>query len=280
MLTPPLTNSDYLKSILTKAGIRPARSAGQHFLICEEACTATTLALDGGPKKITELGAGLGTLTQVLLAAGYSVRAIERDPDLAAILRREATPRASSNLTLEIADLRATPWPWDELYQLVGNIPYNLSGLIIRRLTQLTPAPAAAVFLLQHEVGLRLTATPPDMHLVTLAVQLWGSVHHLLHVPKTCFWPTPQVDSTLVLLVPHTDVATTRHEREAIIKFAKPLFQNRRKQLAGTLTAVTGRSRPDIAALLAKQGIAATARPQELSVDQWQKLHAEVTGNL
>lgn len=254
-----LTNVPTLKRLLAQAGRQPVSQAGQNFLICPKAVAVTCAAARSGPRQITELGAGLGTLTQALLADGFAVRAIERDQALATILPTVIPAAARSRLTLIQADLRRIPWQWpeDQAYQLIGNIPYNLSGLILRRLTQLAPSPQQAILLLQKEVGQRLLAKPPHMTLLSLVIQLWGHVRRLAPVPRHCFWPQPQVDSQLLRFTPHTHLLPLPR-REAILQTAKQFFQHRRKQMGQAASALN---------------LPRTTRPQELTITQWQALH-------
>lgn len=274
MLPTQLTNPDILKKILSQHGITPQRSAGQHFLICDEPIEAVIELVRGAPPAITELGAGVGPLTLALLSSGFHVRAIERDPALARVLAKTVPAKLRRQLDVVPQDLRETPWEWEEAYQIVGNIPYNLSGLIIRRLTKLEFAPHQAVLLVQQEVGQRLTAAPPHMSLLTLAVQLWGEAHQVLAVPADCFWPAPQVSSQLVLLVPHRpERAVPVLQREALLAFARPFFQAKRKQIGGTLKRTYKLTTKKGNTLLLDAGINATQRPQELSVKDWLGLY-------
>ena len=271
---PLLTSEVYLRELLEKHGVRPRRAAGQHFLVCERVTAATLTALSNGPPRISELGAGCGTLTGPLLAHHYTVRAIESDQQIAAVLL-ELTPKAARDrLELIVGDLREQQWEWAEPWQLVGNIPYQLSGFIIRRLTQLKPPPALAVLLLQREVGARVTANEPQLQLLGLAVQLWGSARALLTVPASCFWPAPQVDSQLVALAPHTPPDLSLAERELVLQVAAHFFRNRRKQMGGVLRRQRGIS--DLAAerLLHTAGITPNQRPQEVAPAQWVRLAA------
>jgi 16S rRNA (adenine1518-N6/adenine1519-N6)-dimethyltransferase len=273
-----LTNPDFLEQLLQKHGITPEHSAGQNFLVCEEPLEALITAMEGGGPCVTELGAGLGTATAALLAHGYHVRAIERDRHLAGVLGKVIPKPQQANLELQIGDLREAQWHWDEPWQLVGNIPYNLSGYIIRRLTGEAHPPTQAIFMVQREVGDRLAAAPGDMNLLGLAAQLWGSVHLLLQVPRTCFVPAPAVDSALVLLVPHTgEAARSAVTREAILKFAKLFFQQKRKQMGGVAKRNLGWPSERVADVLGRVGIPLAARPQDVSVEQWAALarHAE-----
>lgn len=273
-----LTDPEILRERLAKAGVHPRREAGQNFLISEEVVEATVAALQQWRRtawRITELGAGLGTLTQALAAAGAEVRAIEWDRALAALLPEHIPPPRREHVRVVVQDLREADWTWTEPYILVGNIPYNVSGLILRRLTQLRPAPVAAVLLVQQEVAERVLASPPHLSLVGLAVQLWGEPVGLLRVPPNCFWPQPQVHSTLILISPHPDIEQSQEERERVLRVARVFFQAKRKQMGSVARRVFGLAADEVARRFSYAKIEPTQRPQELSVATWKRL-AEV----
>ena len=267
---------DYLRQVLAAHGVTPQRSSGQNFLTCEEIVEATLLALTGGPRLVTELGSGVGTLTQALVSSGFSVRAIERDKTLARILEKQLPKKLRDHVEIVTDDLREVDWPFDsaqgKAYSLVGNIPYNLSGWIIRRITQLSPAPERVVLLLQQEVADRLVASPPHMNMLGLAAQLWGTVQRLMSVPASCFWPAPEVQSSLVFLAPHLDSEASSGEREKILQFAKQFFQMKRKQMGGVMKRVYGVQDEEARKWLAAAGERPESRPQELSVEAWKRL--------
>lgn len=272
MLTPRLTDSDVLQERLARAGVTARREAGQHFLISEEVVEATVASLRHWKDtawRITELGAGVGTLTQALAGAGAEVRAIEREVALAQLLTEHIPRPVRKNVSVVVDDLRSVEWTWTAPYLLVGNIPYNLSGLILRRLTQLTPAPEAAVFLVQQEVAERVAARPPDMSLLGLAVQLWGTATILLHVPRSCFWPEPKVNSALVVLVPHEPQSKNN---ELVLKIARPFFQAKRKQMGGVAQRTLKLAADEVAARFVEAEVGMKQRPQELSPEAWEKL--------
>lgn len=272
MLVPRLTDIDVLQERLARAGVTARREAGQHFLIAEEVVEATVAALlhwKDTAWRITELGAGLGTLTQALAGAGAQVRAIERESALAALILEHLPRPVRKNVSVVIDDLKSVDWTWTAPYVLAGNIPYNLSGLILRRLTQLRPAPAAAVFLVQQEVAERVVAHPPNMSLVGLAVQLWGTATIILQVPPSCFWPEPKVDSALVVLVPHEPQSKNN---ELVLKIARPFFQAKRKQMGGVAQRTFKLSGDEVEVCFAEAGVGLQQRPQELGTEAWEKL--------
>ena len=230
----PITDKKTLRAELATHQHRPRRSAGQNFLVCAGPVAATIEARPQGRSSVVELGAGAGALTEVLLEHGHRVIAIERDSTLVTVLNQRLAEHYKEQLTVVADDLRHTPWEQPAPYALVGNIPYNLSGLIFRRLPELRPQPEQVILLVQREVGQRLLATPPAMSLLSVAVQLWGTPKRLLPVPAGCFWPQPDVDSMLVSITPHAD-QLDQETYQATINLARVGVGTKRNQLGGSL---------------------------------------------
>ncbi|MEK7123207.1 MAG: 16S rRNA (adenine(1518)-N(6)/adenine(1519)-N(6))-dimethyltransferase RsmA, partial [Patescibacteria group bacterium] len=149
---------------------------------------------------IVEIGAGTGNLTELLAKRAGRVVAIEIDNDLIPIL----TERLCHDDNVEIVhddartfdpanyELRTVP------YLVVANIPYNITSLLIRRLLEADPSPLKMILLVQKEVALRICASPPEMSILSVAVQYYASARVLFSVPRTCFSPRPKVDSAIV----------------------------------------------------------------------------------
>jgi len=272
MIYPELADINNLKLVVQNAGIRLSPDKSQHFLVSAEVVQASLALVKTGPQALTELGAGVGTLTQALAHTGFKIRAIERDPAVAKLIPSFIPPKERSQIEVIIKDLRDVDWTYSEPYQVVGNIPYAFSGLIIRRLTQLDPAPTQAILLVQKEVGQRVVAQPGDMSLLSLAIQLWGTAHQVLDVPKSCFFPPPQVDSALIYIAPHSPEKYSLTKRESVLKIAKIFFQGKRKQIRGVLRKQF--KDVDSGEVLQKVDLTAEQRPQELTAEQWVKLHA------
>lgn len=274
----PLTNPDVLKSVLASHQLRAAKSLGQNFLICEEVTDAVLMALSGGPKNVTELGPGLGTLTQGLIASGYIVKGIEKDDDFVRVLPKMIPPAQRKNLTVVHGDLLEEDWPWPspdsasgQAYSLIGNIPYNISGLIIRRLTNIQIVPSKVILLMQKEVAERIVYAQDSMSLPGLSIGLWGSSELLMHVPPSCFMPAPAVNSSLIKIQPKADMLSSE-KREKIIACAKPFFQAKRKQIAHTLKNSYSKDAKEIESIANKLSISPSARPENLSVEEWTAL--------
>lgn len=268
------TNIHTIQHLFSQAGVNPKRSMGQNFLISPEVVEAMIGSLNPRHRCVTELGAGLGAVTQSLLSAGYSVKAIEKDDVLASLLPGCTDVTHRKNLTVTHADMRYTDWTWQEPYQIVGNIPYNLSGLVIRKITSLIPVPTRAILTVQKEVGVRMMADAPDMNLMSLSVRLWGNAAKLLNIPPSCFWPQPHVTSQLMLLIPSVDAPLPDQDRERkqILSLAQTLFQTKRKQIAGALRKTLFIPEKNVSKILASCSISRNVRPQELTLNQWIQL--------
>ncbi|MCS6798648.1 MAG: hypothetical protein NZ898_08965, partial [Myxococcota bacterium] len=155
------------RAVLRRYGLRPRRALSQCLLVRPSVHAAIARAVGAGPGvRVCEIGAGVGTLTGVLLATGARVVAVEKDPAMVALLEREWVPRAGGALRVLQADatrldlmaLAAEP-PGGPL-RLAGNLPYHVTGLLLRRLCEHVGALERAVVMVQREVRDRLLAAP------------------------------------------------------------------------------------------------------------------------
>jgi len=225
-----------------KAHGRRRRALGQHFLI-DNAVAERAVALAELPRGATvlEIGPGRGALTEVLLAAGHRVVAVEYDQDLAAQL---AAARPGDELTVIHADflrldldlLPASPLP------VVANLPYATGTAIVARLLEHPARFPRIVVMLQREVAQRLAAAPGSRAYGSLSVltALRARVSLLFDVAPEAFVPRPAVESSVVRLdvLPSTPVAIDDPARfRRIVHFA---FAQRRKTLRNSLGAGLG----------------------------------------
>ena len=267
-----LTRPATVRAVARRAGIRPSRRLGQHFLVDRGVLDAIVAALDPGPEdSVLEIGCGLGTLTGALADRTGHVTAI--DVDAHCITATRITQRRRDNVTLVHADvLRADP---AELglhggWLAAGNLPYQLTGPILGRLFELAQPPARGVFLVQREVAARLAAEAGGWSLATLAVRSIADVERILDVAPEAFEPRPAVHSAVVRLRPRRDVSA--EERRAAIRLARPVFQQRRKTLRHGLTHALAGDGAAAAAALAAEGIDSRRRPGTLDLDEWRRL--------
>jgi 16S rRNA (adenine1518-N6/adenine1519-N6)-dimethyltransferase len=197
------------------------------------------------------------------------VLAIERDRDLVAALAADPLP---PNVTVVEAD--AATFDYAAVYAegptaVVGNLPYQITGRLIRALVE-TPGWRVAVVMVQQEVGKRLAATPGDDDWGALSVftQAACAVEKVCGAAPGCFHPAPRVQSTVVRLTPRaTPLAVEDRRFQQVVK---ALFAARRKTLRNGLSSVVGR---DHAATVCESvGIDPGARPETLTIEQLGRL--------
>lgn len=261
-----------LQALLKKYEIRPNKSLGQHFLH-DETVVADMLeaaAVDEADT-VLEVGPGIGVLTSALVQRAGHVIVYELDAQLAQLVRDQG----EANLEVVEGDALELPLPprGSALpYKVVANIPYSITGALIRRLITSLPAPQSITLLVQKEVAERMTALPGQMSALAVAVQLHGQARIVRQVPPDCFWPAPKVDSAVV----HVDIQpglTLDVDEKKFMRLVRFGFAQKRKQLKNTLGAGLHVSPSEIEPTLLKLGLPATIRAQELSMEDWKRLY-------
>jgi len=258
------------RKVLAEHGLRPKRGYSQNFLCSRHAVEAIAAAVAKLPSAlIVELGPGLGTLTAALLAQGLRVLGIERDPDMLGVLERDFAPhglllRREDAAHVDYAALAAEHGA-SELC-VVGNIPYALTGAILRNVVQ-ARSVARALLMVQREVRDRLQAAPGSAAYGALTVFTSAafSASTLLKLPPTVFHPPPKVHSAVVLL--ERRERPLAEETEAFARTVRAVFQGRRKTLRNALGSAW--TEPAVDAALAVCGLDPKLRGENLDPAQF-----------
>ena len=155
--------------------MRPSKGRGQNFL--KEAWVVERMAAElavGDGDLVIEVGPGLGALTGALLDTGASVTAIEIDEQLAAYLRQEL---GTERFSLVNTDARTVSIdeivPEGRSYDFAANLPYSSAPVILRHFLEAPRPPERAICMVQREVALRMTARPPDLSILGVALQVY-----------------------------------------------------------------------------------------------------------
>lgn len=258
--------------MLRRHGLRPKRSWGQNFLINLDLAEriADAVAASGAACAI-EIGAGAGTLTAALAARLPRVVAVERDPELGALLAAERGASLGDNVEVVMADAAtfdyagaAAPGP----AAVVGNLPYNLTGRLLRRVIEARDAICLGLVMVQLEVAERLVAGPgaEGYGVLTVMCQAWLDAEIQWRVSPGSFFPRPKVSSAVVRLSPQAAPRAGPVDEAALAALVHAAFAARRKTLRNTLGAAYDRDRA-LAALEA-EGIDPGLRAEALSVEQ------------
>src|SRR5207248_1383412 len=155
---------------------------------------------------------------------------------------------------------------------VAGNIPYNLTGGLIRKLLDHPPRPRRLSLVVQKEVAERWTATT-SASLGTVAVQLFAEPRVVMTIPASSFTPEPKVDSALVILEVRAKPAVDVADTDGFLRFVEEVFQFRRKQIGGTLARIGGTTGVESSRRLAELGIDGARRPQTLTLPEWEALY-------
>ncbi|QRV93820.1 rRNA (adenine-N6,N6)-dimethyltransferase [Ceratobasidium sp. AG-Ba] len=180
---------------------------GQHILknplVAQANTHAQKLANLKPTDKVLEVGPGTGNLTVRILEKAKHVTAIEMDPRMAAELtkRVQGTPE-QHKLNIMIGDFVKADLPYFDV--CISNTPYQISSPIVFRLLSHRPLFRVAILMFQREFALRLVARPGDALWCRLSanVQMYATVDHIMKVGKNNFRPAPQVESSVVRIVP------------------------------------------------------------------------------
>jgi 16S rRNA (adenine1518-N6/adenine1519-N6)-dimethyltransferase len=230
---------------------------------------ATELGCGPGDSVI-EIGPGLGALTAALLATGATVHAIEIDPQLIKYLRKTFD---SERLFLIEADARTVSIdeivPEHRKYDLAANLPYSSAPAILRHFLESERPPDRSICMVQREVALRMSAEPPDMSILGIAVQLYATACLLFDVPPEAFVPKPKVISSVVLLERRTDPPVEVAEREAFFRLVSAGFAQKRKTVLNSLSSSLPAGREATRALLERAKIDPMRRAETLSISEW-----------
>ncbi len=266
------------RTVLREAGLRPKRSFGQNFLVADGVARAIAAACvhddEVGAARVLEIGAGTGALTRLLAERARTVVAIERDRDLVPLLQRDlpADRVRVVEADAQSVDLPALLGPAEagSPRVLCGNLPYSITGSLLRLAVESAAAIDRAVFMVQDEVASRLVAHPgtKDWGALTVFVRAAFEPRRLTRVSPGAFHPPPEVTSAVVELVPLRPPRALETERfRALVKGA---FGSRRKTLRNAWGRLAPGTQLTEAAALA--GVALEARGETLDVDAFARM--------
>ncbi|NTV44308.1 MAG: ribosomal RNA small subunit methyltransferase A [Candidatus Yonathbacteria bacterium] len=256
------------------ANIHAKKSLGQNFLTSDKAIAdiAAAARAEVGDT-ILEIGPGTGALTRALLATGAHVVAVEKDDRLIPELRTTfADEIAAGRLDLVHGDALELDLSAHGLvpgaYILAANIPYYITGLIIRKFFSRAHLPKRAVLLVQKEVAERITAKEGKGSIVSIAIRAYGTPEIVRQVPRGMFTPSPSVDSAVLLVANIADPFSSENEELFFFDTLRKGFSHKRKLLASNLDC--GQD------ILKACTIDTKARAEDLSAADWHSLCAHL----
>ena len=258
-------------ALLERHGLRPRRRLGQHFLVDPNVIDKLVRLAGVGPgDQVLEIGAGTGTLTRALAAAGAAVRSYEVDRRLEPLLTEVLAGlgvdlRFEDALAADVAvDLDGGPW------FMVSNLPYDVGTPLLLRLLREALQIERFVVMVQREVADRLAAGPGTRvyGLPSVVAGLYASAERAFTVPPQVFLPAPHVESAVVVLDrrPVLDHALV----EEAVRVAVAAFGRRRKMVRSSLSGLLA----DPVADLGAAGVDPTARAETLGPADYLRIAA------
>ncbi len=280
---PTLPRPGNPRAVLESHGLQAKRQFGQNFLSDPEICRRIALAATGPEKAgtVLEIGAGLGALTRPLLEHSDRVIALEKDRELIPLLAQAfASEIEEGRLTLEEADVRDVDLKLKLMdvagpRVVAGNLPYLITGPILRALCALGRTIDRAAIMVQLEVADRLAAPPGSEAYGALSVfvQAQFGVQRAFIIRKGAFYPSPKVDSAVVVLLPLVTPVT--EETPGFQRVVQAAFQQRRKKLRTAWRELVPSSEA-LAQAAERAEIDLNLRGEVLSVNQFARMAQEI----
>ncbi|KAK4853657.1 hypothetical protein QYF36_012438 [Acer negundo] len=281
-----------LKALNSK-GRFPRKSLGQHYMLNSEINDQLADAADVKEGDVVlEIGPGTGSLTNVLLDAGATVLAIEKDPHMVALVRERFSSTDRFKVLQEDFVKCHVRSHMSSLFQsteslkssagyakVVANIPFNISTDIVKQLLPMGDIFTEVVLLLQEETAVRLVEPvlrTSEYRPINIFVNFYSEPEYKIKVPRTNFFPQPKVDAAIVTFklkqaADYPSVGSTKN----FFSMVNSAFNEKRKMLRKSLQHLC--TSLEIEEALGDVGLPATSRPEELTLDDFVKLHNLIT---
>ncbi|MGH7234522.1 MAG: 16S rRNA (adenine(1518)-N(6)/adenine(1519)-N(6))-dimethyltransferase RsmA [Candidatus Saccharimonadales bacterium] len=254
------------------ADIVPNKDLGQHWLNDSDSLRAICkLAELGAQDTVLEIGPGLGSLTSLLLEEVALVVAVEIDKNIV----RKLAQQFSNTPKLELINSDIRHFDLTQLpkgYKVVANIPYYLSGFLIRYLSESDNPPSLCVLLVQKEVAERLSARPGKLSVLAVTAQAYWEVSVGPVIKAELFSPPPKVDSQVVCLKRRLSTSIPHNLSQQFFRLVNAGFSQRRKTIANSLGFGLKTDKATVEGFLKLAGINPVRRPQDLSLEEWAEL--------
>ncbi len=269
------TDTSTIKELLSEYKTRPDKSLGQHFLVSRTIVDKIISASDLTKKDtVLEIGPGLGTLTLELSKHAGKVIAIDQDPTMINILSNNLSREKITNVeTINKDILNFNPCNLQPAtYSLIANLPYQITSSVLWKfLHEEENKPKLMTIMIQREVADRLIAKPGNMSLLSVLAQYYSTPKIVCNVKPGQFFPPPKVHSTVIrLIIEKTDQPKNKESFFGVVRAG---FSSKRKTLKNNFKEKLAVRESKIESALQKTGLSNKARAQELSVNDWIKLH-------
>lgn len=266
-----------LNDRLKKHHITLQKKYGQNFIGDPALLERIATVCDWQPgDRALEIGPGAGTLTRAIAREAEEVLAVEIDRRLAPLLEETLADCANVHLVFtdalkaDLDALMRDTLGWDGRYKLIANLPYYITTPLIMHVLEGSEKVSELVIMVQKEVGERLCAAPGSKAYgaVTVMVQYAATVARAFDVGRHAFVPAPEVDSTILHLIPYKKRPIQAQSDAVLRRVVKAAFSQRRKTLRNSLSSL-GCDKALIKQALEAAGIEDSRRAETLSVAEF-----------
>ena len=269
-----------IRSLLDKSGFSFKKSLGQNFLIDPDVCPAMAAAACDKDTGVIEIGPGIGVLTAELSKTAKRVVAVELDERLKKILPltladcKNAEIIYGDIMKMDIKKLIAEKFSDCAKIAVCANLPYYITSPIVMGLLESRLPADNITVMVQKEAAERLCAEvgTRDAGAVSVAVSYYSEPEILFEVPRTCFMPSPKVDSAVIKLKIREKPPVSVNSEEHFFRLVKACFAQRRKTLVNTVSNTTGTEKEAIKKALESLGLPETVRSEQLSLNNLAEL--------
>ncbi len=267
-----------VKEICHKLGLKPLKRRGQNFLTNPK--ILATIIKAGELKKndiVLEVGPGLGILTQELAKKVRKVIAVEIDTKLTNYLKEKFKNYKNIKiiqgdiLKFKISNLKI------QNYKIIANLPYNITGAVLKKFLSEKPKPKLMVLMIQKEVAERIVERSNKRSIISLMVKFYGKPEIISYVSKNNFWPRPKVDSSILRIKEiNKKYKLKSKEEKKFFKLIRDGFSSPRKQLVNNLAKII--KKEEIKKIFKKIGFDPKIRAENLNLDNWFTLYKLIYG--
>lgn len=257
--------------------MKAKKSLGQNFLRSDK--TIETMVNTGNPKEgemVIEIGPGEGVMTRKILDRGVDLVAIEADKDLISVLEQRFEKEIHlGQLTLIYGDVLNSE-KLDEItkkhkYKIIANIPYYITGQILRKFLEAGHKPESMTLLIQKEVAERIVAKDKKESLLSISVKLFGQPKYIKTISRAFFSPQPKVDSAILTIENISSPKLESGHENGLFNLIRLGFGHKRKQLVSNLSEKYNRE--NILWALVQLNLNPKVRAENLSVENWLNLY-------
>jgi 16S rRNA (adenine1518-N6/adenine1519-N6)-dimethyltransferase len=252
----------------------PKKSLGQNFLKSERVLNKMCLVGEvGADDTVLEIGPGKGVLTKKLLEKAGQVIAIEKDDELIKILQEKFSVEIKNKRLILIHD-DILDFQLNKLkkYKVIANIPYNITGLLLKKFLADDNQPERMILLVQKEVAERITAKDSKESILSLSVGAYGDPKLIEKVNKKLFSPMPKVDSAILsILNISKNNFNNKEEESTFFKIVKAGFAHKRKLLYRNLSPLFN-EKNNLSSLFSSLAIDQNIRAEDLKIEKWLRL--------